>query len=193
MSDAADIAQPLEGRVGSLPAGLRDGDEGALRELVRSLAPQAFALAQRVAGATAAEAVVEEVFLLAWREPQRWSEAAFELELLRCVRDAALAVRRRGISAAAAAGQLESAAGQLESAAGQLESAAAAFADGAAGVAMPVSVAEQERVRAALFALDDRQRELLLSAWLDGAGEAEEGAALTEALARFADAIEASA
>lgn len=178
MSDAAEITQPLEGRVGSLPAGLRDGDENALRKLVRSLAPQAFALAQRVAGATAAEAVVEEVFLLAWREPQRWSDAAFELELLRCVRDAALAVRRRGISAAAAAGQLES--------------AAAAFADDAAAVAMPVGVAEQERVRAALFALDDRQRELLLSAWLDGAGEADEGAALTEALARFADAIEAS-
>lgn len=183
MSDAADIAQPLEARIESLPAGLRDGDEDALRELVRSLAPQALALAQRVAGASAAEAVVEEVFLLAWREPQRWSEAAFELELLRSVRDVALAVRRRGISAAAAVVRLES-------------SAVAAFAGAPPAVAVSVSAADQERVRAALFALDDRQRELLLSAWLDGVGDADDadgGAALTEALARFADAIEASA
>lgn len=169
-------------------AGLRAGDEDALRELFRRLAPQAHALAARVAGSHAAEAVVEEVFLLAWREPERWNEAAFELEALRCVRDTALGVRRRGVSAAAALAGTLTEAGRPAAAPSEWT-----VAVGAAGA---------EAVRAALYTLADGQRELLESAWfeggdLDGLAErhgltaAAAGTALTEALERLADAIEA--
>lgn len=155
----------------SLPIRLRAGDEDALRELFRALGPQAHALAQHVVGITAAEAVVEEVFLLAWREPERWNAATFELELLRCVRDLALAVRRRGISAAAALAQLEP----------------PAAAPG--GEALTVGRENADLVRAALFALEESERELLEAAWFDGALEANDPAALTAALERLADAI----
>ena len=154
----------------SLPIRLRAGDEDALRELFRALGPQAHALAQHVVGITAAEAVVEEVFLLAWREPERWNAATFELELLRCVRDLALAVRRRGISAVAAA---------------QLEPPAAA----PGAEALAVGRENADLVRAALFALEESERELLEAAWFDGALEPNDPAALTAALERLADAI----
>lgn len=156
----------------SLPIRLRAGDEDALRELFRALGPQAHALAQRVAGATAAESVVEEVFLLAWREPERWNAAAFELELLRCVRDLALAVRRRGISAAAALAQLEP----------------PPVAPGTE--ALPVGRESADLVRAALFTLEESERQLLEAAWFDGALESDAAAALTAALDRLADAIQ---
>lgn len=154
----------------SLPLRLRAGDEDALRDLFRALAPQAHALAQRVAGAAAADAVVEEVFLLAWREPESWNAAAFELELLRCVRDTALGMRRRGISAAAALARRQA-------------PAAAPTPD-----ALPVNRKSADQVRAALFTLDDAQRELLEAAWFDGATPADP-AALTEALRRLADQL----
>lgn len=173
---------------GSPLAGLRAGDEDALRELFRRLAPQAHALAERVAGAHAAAAVVEEVFLLAWREPERWNEAAFELEALRCVRDTALGVRRRGLSAAAAL------AGTLT------ETGRPAAAPSERTIA--VGAAAADAVRAALYTLEDEQRELLESAWFEGGdleGLAEQhgldaaaaAALLTDALERLADAIEA--
>lgn len=155
----------------SLPLRLRAGDEDALRDLFRALAPQAHALAQRVGGAAAADAVVEEVFLLAWRDPERWTPATFELELLRCVRDTALAARRRGISAAAAL------------ALRQTPPAAPPLAE-----ALPVNRESADQVRAALFTLDDAQRELLEAAWFDGVAPADP-AALTEALRRLADLI----
>lgn len=168
----------------SLPIRLRAGDEDALRELFRALGPQALALAQRVAGAHAADAVVEEVFLLVWREPQRWTAASFEIELLRCVRDTALNVRRRGISAPAALAQL-----------------APPFA-APGDNAVAATRHNAELVRAAIYALSDVQRELLEAAWFEPSGlEAiaqEHGvdaqdipATLTAALSRLADVIEA--
>lgn len=172
----------------SAAAGLRAGNEDALRELFRRVAPQAHALAARVAGSHAAEAVVEEVFLLAWREPERWNEATFDLELLRCVRDTALGLRRRSVSAAAALAGTLTDAGRP----------AAAPSDRSVGV----GAASADAVRAALYTLEDDQRELLESAWFEG-GDLEElaerrglaaadaGTALTDALERLADAIEA--
>ena len=154
----------------SLPARLRAGDEDALRDLFRALAPQAHALAQRVGGAAAADAVVEEVFLLAWREPECWTPATFELELLRCVRDTALAARRRGISPAAALAQRQT-------------PAAVPLAG-----ALSVNRESADQVRTALFALDDAQREMREAAWFDGAAHPD-AAALTEALRRLADLI----
>ena len=167
-----------------LPARLRAGEEDALRTLFRSLAPQAHALAQRVAGPHAADAVVEEVFLLAWREPERWNAATFELELLRCVRDTALAVRRRGINAAAAL------------AGGEPPIVAPDEA------AVAVGSRDAELVRAATYALSDAQRELLEAAWFEAgrldAIAQEHGietndipATLTAALTLLADTIEA--
>lgn len=169
-------------------AGLRAGNEDALRELFRGIAPQAHALAARVAGGHAAEAVVEEAFLLAWREPERWHEATFELELLRCVRDTALGVRRRGVSAAAALAGTLTEAGRPAAAPSEQS--------------VDVGAASAEAVRAALYTLADEQRELLESAWFEGGdldGLAKQhgldgGAAaalLTDALERLADAIEA--
>ena len=152
---------------------LRAGDEDALRELCRSLAPQAHALAQRIAGAHAAEAVVEEVLLLIWREPQRWGAETLQLEALRCVRDVSLAVRQRGISAASALAQWQ-------------RPPVAPHAD-----ALSVDRESAERVRAALFTLSDAQRDLLEAAWFEGVepGSAALTAALTEALDALAEAI----
>ncbi len=160
---------------------MRAGDEDALRSLFQSLAPSGYALAQRIAGAHAAEAILEEVFLLLWREPQQWSGAALELQLLRCIRDTAVAVWRRKISAAAALAQRRAPA---------IEPAASPA---------PVGRGSSERARAALFALAEAERELLEAAWFEGAdidelaqhrnvdGDAA-AAALTAALTQLADA-----
>ncbi len=173
---------------------LRAADEDALRELFSALAPQAHALAQRIAGAAAANAILEEVLLLAWREPQRWSEQTFHAQLLRCVRDVAVLVRTREITAAAALARWRPP---------QIEPQSSALLDRADAA---------ERVRAALFALGAERRELLEAAWFEGAtldqlagraaigadetdrgrrGKGDEAAQmLTDALEQLADAIE---
>ena len=171
---------------------LRAADEDALRDLFTALAPQAHALAQRIAGAAAADPILEEVLLLAWREPQRWSEQTFHAQLLRCVRDVAVLVRTREITPAAALARWRPP---------QIEPQSNAPLDRADAA---------ERVRAALFALGPERRELLEAAWFEGAsieqlasdaamsadeaGEAdsvdEAAQMLTDALEQFADAIE---
>ena len=130
---------------------LRAADEDALRELFSAFAPQAHALAQRIAGAAAADPILEEVLLLAWREPQRWSEQTFHAQLLRCVRDVAVLVRTREITPAAALARWQPP---------QIEPQSSAPLDRADAA---------DRVRAALFALGPERRELLESAWFEGA------------------------
>ena len=130
---------------------LRAADEDALRELFSAFAPQAHALAQRIAGAAAADPILEEVLLLAWREPQRWSEQTFHAQLLRCVRDVAVLVRTREITPAAALARWQPP---------QIEPRSSAPLDRADAA---------DRVRAALFALGPERRELLEAAWFEGA------------------------
>ena len=177
---------------------LRAADEDALRELFSAFAPQAHALAQRIAGAAAADPILEEVLLLAWREPQRWSEQTFHAQLLRCVRDVAVLVRTREITPAAALARWRPP---------QIEPQSSAPLDRADAA---------ERVRAALFALGPERRELLEAAWFEGAsleqlassaamstdetvkaGKAdsvdEAAQMLTDALEQLADALETRA
>lgn len=158
----------------SLLARLRAADQDALRELFRALAPQSHALAQRIAGAHAAEAILEEALILLWADPQRWSETALEAQALRCVRDLALAVRQRGISARAAAAEWTPPPIGPAPTADLLQPAAAA------------------KVRAAVFRLDDRSRVLLEAAWFEGAPvETEDDAAsLRESLQAVAAALD---
>ena len=84
-----------------------EGDEIALREAFRRYGPSARELARRIVGQTQADDVVEEAFLLIWNEPEHWASPPLDVHLLRIVRDLALAVRRRGITPALAALQLE--------------------------------------------------------------------------------------
>jgi len=84
-----------------------EGDEIALRDAFRSYGPTARELARRIIGPDQADDVVEEAFLLIWIEPERWASAALDVHVLRVVRDLALAVRRRGVTPALAATDLE--------------------------------------------------------------------------------------
>ena len=83
------------------------GDEIALRDTFRSYGPTARALARRIVGQRQADEIVEEAFLLIWTEPERWASPALDVHVLRIVRDLALAVRRRGVTPALAAQDLE--------------------------------------------------------------------------------------
>ena len=143
----------------------------------------------------AANTILEEVLLLAWREPERWSEQTFHAQLLRCVRDVAVLVRTREITAAAALARWRPP---------QIEPLSSALLDRADAA---------ERVRAALFALGPERSELLEAAWFEGAtldqlagraalsadetdesdaADAADDAAqmLTDALEQLADAVE---
>jgi len=84
-----------------------DGDEIALRDAFRSYGATARELARRIVGPHQADAIVEEAFLLIWSEPEHWASAALDVHILRIVRDLALAVRRRGVTAALAAQDLQ--------------------------------------------------------------------------------------
>ena len=84
-----------------------EGDEIALRDAFRSYGPTARELARRIIGHGQADEVVEEAFLLIWTEPERWASPALDVHVLRIVRDLALAVRRRGVTPALAALDLE--------------------------------------------------------------------------------------
>jgi len=84
-----------------------DGDEIALRDAFRSYGATARELARRIVGPHQADAIVEEAFLLIWSEPEHWASAALDVHILRIVRDLALAVRRRGVTAALAARDLQ--------------------------------------------------------------------------------------
>jgi len=87
--------------------GIVEGDEIALRDTFRSYAPTARELARRIVGHAQADDVVEEALLLIWTEPEHWASAALDVHVLRIVRDLALAVRRRGVTPALAASELE--------------------------------------------------------------------------------------
>lgn len=87
--------------------GIVEGDEIALRDTFRSYAPTARELARRIVGHAQADDVVEEALLLIWTEPEHWASAALDVHVLRIVRDLALAVRRRGVTPALAALELE--------------------------------------------------------------------------------------
>ena len=84
-----------------------EGDEIALRDAFRRYGATARELARRIIGPQQADEIVEEAFLLIWTEPERWASAALDVHVLRIVRDLALAVRRRGVTAAVAALELE--------------------------------------------------------------------------------------
>ncbi len=83
------------------------GDELALRDVFRAYGGAARELARRIIGPEQADDIVEEAFLLIWTEPERWASAALDVHVLRIVRDLALAVRRRGVTPAVAALDLE--------------------------------------------------------------------------------------
>ena len=80
-----------------------EGDEIALRDAFRMYGAAARALARRIVGPEQADDVVEEAFLLIWSEPEHWASAALDVHVLRIVRDLAVAVRRRGVTAELAA------------------------------------------------------------------------------------------
>ena len=84
-----------------------EGDEIALRDAFRSYGATARELARRVVGPGQADEIVEEAFLLIWSEPEHWASEALDVQILRNVRDLALAVRRRGVTAALAAEDLQ--------------------------------------------------------------------------------------
>ncbi|MDE2744537.1 MAG: hypothetical protein OXI41_00955 [Chloroflexota bacterium] len=84
-----------------------EGDEIALRDAFRSYGATARELARRVVGPEQADEIVEEAFLLIWSEPDHWASEALDVQLLRVVRDLALAVRRRGVTAVLAAQDLQ--------------------------------------------------------------------------------------
>lgn len=87
--------------------GIVEGDEIALRDTFRAYAPTARELARRIVGHGQADDVVEEALLLIWTEPEHWASPALDVHVLRIVRDLALAVRRRGVTPALAALELE--------------------------------------------------------------------------------------
>ena len=87
--------------------GIVNGDEIALRDTFRRYGAAARELALRIVGSEQADEVVEEAFLLIWTEPERWASPALDVHVLRIVRDLALAVRRRGVTASLAALDLE--------------------------------------------------------------------------------------
>lgn len=84
-----------------------EGDEIALRDAYRMYGATARELARRIVGPREADEVVEEAYLLIWSEPEHWASAALDVHILRIVRDLALAVRRRGVTAALAARDLQ--------------------------------------------------------------------------------------
>ena len=84
-----------------------EGDEIALRDAFRGYGATARELARRIIGAELADEIVLEAFLLIWSEPERWASPALDVHVLRIVRDLALAVRRRGVTPALAALDLE--------------------------------------------------------------------------------------
>jgi len=84
-----------------------EGDEIALRDVFRRYSPAAKELARRMIGPKQADEIVEEAFLLIWTEPQRWASPALDVHVLRIVRDLAIAVRRRGVTPALAALDLQ--------------------------------------------------------------------------------------
>ena len=84
-----------------------EGDEIALRDAFRAYGATARELARRIVGPDEADDIVEEAFLLIWTDPEHWASAALEVHLLRLVRDIALAVRRRGITPAVAADEVQ--------------------------------------------------------------------------------------
>ena len=84
-----------------------EGDEIALRDAFRAYGSTARALARRIVGPDQADEIVEEAFLLIWTEPEHWASVALDVHILRLVRDIALAVRRRGITAALAADEVQ--------------------------------------------------------------------------------------
>ena len=84
-----------------------EGDEIALRDAFRTYGAAARELARRIVGHDQADDVVEEAFLLIWSEPEHWASAALDVHVLQIVRDLAIAVRRRGVTPALAALQLQ--------------------------------------------------------------------------------------
>lgn len=84
-----------------------EGDEIALRDAFRNYGPTASAVARRIVGQNQPDEIVEEAFLLIWTDPEHWASPALDVHVLRIVRDLALAVRRRGVTAALAAQELE--------------------------------------------------------------------------------------
>lgn len=84
-----------------------DGDELALRDAFRTYGASAREIARRIIGPDQADDVVEEVFLLIWTEPERWASPALDVHVLRIARDLSLAVRRRGVTPAMAAHELQ--------------------------------------------------------------------------------------
>lgn len=84
-----------------------EGDEIALRDAFRSYGAVARELARRIVGPGQADDIVEEAFLLIWTAPEHWASPAMDVHILRIVRDLALAARRRGVTPAVAARDLE--------------------------------------------------------------------------------------
>lgn len=84
-----------------------DGDELALRNAFRTYGASAREIARRIIGPDQADNVVEEVFLLIWTEPERWASPALDVHVLRIARDLSLAARRRGVTPATAALELQ--------------------------------------------------------------------------------------
>ena len=84
-----------------------EGDEIALRDAFRAYSATARELARRIVGPSETDEIVEEAFLLIWTDPEQWASGALEVHILRLVRDIALAARRRGVTPAIAADEVQ--------------------------------------------------------------------------------------
>ncbi|RBY76769.1 RNA polymerase subunit sigma-24 [Geodermatophilus sp. TF02-6] len=147
---------------------MRAGDRGAVTELFDRFGRPAFTLARRILADDAlAEDVLQQVFLGVWRDPGAYdrSRGSFSSWLLAVVHHGAVDAVRRGESQRRRPVRAEDDAG-----------AAAPSSSRDAGGRRPAA----QRVRAALGALPDDQREALALAYYGGYTQ-REVAALTRA------------
>jgi len=147
-----------------------EGDEIALRDAFRSYGATARELARRVVGPGQADEIVEEAFLLIWSEPEHWASEALDAHVLRIVRDLALAVRRRGVTAALAAQDLQPFVMAPDS-----------------GMPDLVDELDHDELQRVMLRLPSDQGRQLEDAWLDGLRGDDE--ALNEALDAVAGAM----
>lgn len=101
-ADPAPVTRPRAGEDGDadalLMARIRDGDQGAYRELVTRHLKRTYGLARRLCGSDSeAEDIVQDVFLQIWQRRAQWSDegARFTTWLYRVVMNHCIDHRRR--------------------------------------------------------------------------------------------------
>ena len=146
---------------GMLVRRVAEGDDAALEALYDRYGRPAFALARRITGETVfAEDVVQEVFLALWRDPEKYdpTRGGFPSWLLATTHHKAVDAVRREETVRRRRASLAEEAASYTSAASDLPPVEDAAWSGLRG----------ERVRQALGALPEAQREALVLAYYAG-------------------------